>query len=121
MKPSPLLQGLLPLPSHISHFSQVVGSSPLGSGEGLLGLGPGPNGHSHLLKVRAGGGDHQGWGVVAPGWPLTHQPFPSVSRPHWVDRNAASPTCCPHLSPAQKAAMWASTPRALVATTQIPT
>ena len=52
---------------------------------------------------------------------LTHQPFPSVSRPHWVDRNAASPTCCPHLSPAQKAAMWASTPRALVATTQIPT
>ena len=117
----PEQEGLLPLPSHISHFSQVVGSSPLGSGEGLLGLGPGPNGHSHLLKVRAGGGDHQGWGVVAPGWPLTHQPFPSVSRPHWVDRNAASPTCCPHLSPAQKAAMWASTPRALVATTQIPT
>uniref|UniRef100_A0A8C2NJ15 Ribonucleoprotein PTB-binding 1 n=1 Tax=Capra hircus TaxID=9925 RepID=A0A8C2NJ15_CAPHI len=55
MKPSPLLQGLLPLPSHISHFSQVVGSSPLGSGEGLLGLGPGPNGHSHLLKTPLGG------------------------------------------------------------------
>uniref|UniRef100_A0A8C2NIS3 Ribonucleoprotein PTB-binding 1 n=1 Tax=Capra hircus TaxID=9925 RepID=A0A8C2NIS3_CAPHI len=113
--------GLLPLPSHISHFSQVVGSSPLGSGEGLLGLGPGPNGHSHLLKVPAGGGGPQGWGVVAPGWPPTHQPFPSVSRPHWVDRNAASPTCCPHPSPVQKAAMWDSTPRALVATTQIPT
>uniref|UniRef100_A0A8C6CL88 Ribonucleoprotein PTB-binding 1 n=1 Tax=Moschus moschiferus TaxID=68415 RepID=A0A8C6CL88_MOSMO len=106
-----------------SHLNKVVGSSPLGSGEGLLGLGPGPNGHSHLLKVRARGGDPQGWGGVAPRWPLTHQPFPfpSVSRPHWVDRNAASPTCCPHPSPAQKAAMWASTPRALVATTQIPT
>ena len=29
----------------------------MGSSEGLLGLGPGPNGHSHLLKVRAGGGE----------------------------------------------------------------
>ncbi|XP_059950160.1 ribonucleoprotein PTB-binding 1 isoform X2 [Mesoplodon densirostris] len=34
---------------------KVVGSSPLGSGEGLLGLGPGPNGHSHLLKTPLGG------------------------------------------------------------------
>ncbi|KAM6168448.1 ribonucleoprotein PTB-binding 1 isoform 2-T2 [Erethizon dorsatum] len=32
-----------------------VGSSPLGSSEGLLGLGPGPNGHSHLLKTPLGG------------------------------------------------------------------
>uniref|UniRef100_G3TUE1 Ribonucleoprotein PTB-binding 1 n=1 Tax=Loxodonta africana TaxID=9785 RepID=G3TUE1_LOXAF len=37
------------------HFSQAVGSSPLGSGEGLLGLSPGPNGHSHLLKTPLGG------------------------------------------------------------------
>ncbi|XP_036759121.1 ribonucleoprotein PTB-binding 1 isoform X2 [Manis pentadactyla] len=37
-----------------SHL-KVVGSSPLGSGEGLLGLGPGPNGHSHLLKTPLGG------------------------------------------------------------------
>uniref|UniRef100_A0A8D1D7X1 Ribonucleoprotein PTB-binding 1 n=1 Tax=Sus scrofa TaxID=9823 RepID=A0A8D1D7X1_PIG len=34
---------------------KVVGSSPLGSGEGLLGLSPGPNGHSHLLKTPLGG------------------------------------------------------------------
>lgn len=38
-----------------SHLSKAVGSSPLGSGEGLLGLGPGPNGHSHLLKTPLGG------------------------------------------------------------------
>ncbi|XP_008047182.1 ribonucleoprotein PTB-binding 1, partial [Carlito syrichta] len=38
-----------------SHLNKVVGSSPLGSGEGLLGLGPGPNGHSHLLKTPLGG------------------------------------------------------------------
>nr|XP_036863890.1 ribonucleoprotein PTB-binding 1 isoform X3 [Manis javanica] len=37
-----------------SHL-KVVGSSPLGSGEGLLGLSPGPNGHSHLLKTPLGG------------------------------------------------------------------
>ncbi|XP_010826670.1 PREDICTED: ribonucleoprotein PTB-binding 1 isoform X1 [Bison bison bison] len=55
LRQSHLNKGLLPLPSHISHFSQVVGSSPLGSGEGLLGLGPGPNGHSHLLKTPLGG------------------------------------------------------------------
>ncbi|KAF5911550.1 hypothetical protein HPG69_008147, partial [Diceros bicornis minor] len=35
--------------------AHAVGSSPLGSGEGLLGLGPGPNGHSHLLKTPLGG------------------------------------------------------------------
>ncbi|XP_040146410.1 ribonucleoprotein PTB-binding 1 isoform X2 [Ictidomys tridecemlineatus] len=34
---------------------KAVGSSPLGSSEGLLGLGPGPNGHSHLLKTPLGG------------------------------------------------------------------
>ncbi|XP_036315465.2 ribonucleoprotein PTB-binding 1 isoform X6 [Pipistrellus kuhlii] len=38
-----------------SHLNKAVGSSPLGSGEGLLGLGPGPNGHSHLLKTPLGG------------------------------------------------------------------
>ncbi|XP_043322624.1 ribonucleoprotein PTB-binding 1 isoform X1 [Cervus elaphus] len=38
-----------------SHLNKVAGSSPLGSGEGLLGLGPGPNGHSHLLKTPLGG------------------------------------------------------------------
>ncbi|EQB77671.1 ribonucleoprotein PTB-binding 1 [Camelus ferus] len=38
-----------------SHLNKVVGSSPLSSGEGLLGLGPGPNGHSHLLKTPLGG------------------------------------------------------------------
>ncbi|XP_062034414.1 ribonucleoprotein PTB-binding 1 isoform X4 [Lepus europaeus] len=38
-----------------SHLSKAVGSSPLGSSEGLLGLGPGPNGHSHLLKTPLGG------------------------------------------------------------------
>ncbi|XP_032482161.1 ribonucleoprotein PTB-binding 1 isoform X2 [Phocoena sinus] len=38
-----------------SHPNKAVGSSPLGSGEGLLGLGPGPNGHSHLLKTPLGG------------------------------------------------------------------
>uniref|UniRef100_A0A8D0Z5A9 Ribonucleoprotein PTB-binding 1 n=1 Tax=Sus scrofa TaxID=9823 RepID=A0A8D0Z5A9_PIG len=38
-----------------SHLNKVVGSSPLGSGEGLLGLSPGPNGHSHLLKTPLGG------------------------------------------------------------------
>ncbi|KAM9244320.1 ribonucleoprotein PTB-binding 1 isoform 2-T2 [Dugong dugon] len=38
-----------------SHLSKAVGSSPLGSGEGLLGLSPGPNGHSHLLKTPLGG------------------------------------------------------------------
>lgn len=27
----------------------------MGSSEGLLGLGPGPNGHSHLLKTPLGG------------------------------------------------------------------
>ncbi|KAM5187807.1 ribonucleoprotein PTB-binding 1 isoform 3-T3 [Callospermophilus lateralis] len=34
---------------------KAIGSSPLGSSEGLLGLGPGPNGHSHLLKTPLGG------------------------------------------------------------------
>ncbi|XP_063657238.1 ribonucleoprotein PTB-binding 1 isoform X3 [Pan troglodytes] len=34
---------------------KAIGSSPLGSGEGLLGLSPGPNGHSHLLKTPLGG------------------------------------------------------------------
>ncbi|XP_055094183.2 ribonucleoprotein PTB-binding 1 isoform X3 [Symphalangus syndactylus] len=38
-----------------SHLSKAIGSSPLGSGEGLLGLSPGPNGHSHLLKTPLGG------------------------------------------------------------------
>ncbi|XP_058514038.1 ribonucleoprotein PTB-binding 1 isoform X2 [Ochotona princeps] len=42
-----------------SQLSKAVGSSPLGSGEGLLGLSPGPNGHSHshshLLKTPLGG------------------------------------------------------------------
>ncbi|XP_076977961.1 ribonucleoprotein PTB-binding 1 isoform X1 [Tamandua tetradactyla] len=38
-----------------SHISKAIGSSPLGSGEGLLGLSPGPNGHSHLLKTPLGG------------------------------------------------------------------
>ncbi|XP_064427401.1 ribonucleoprotein PTB-binding 1 isoform X5 [Mirounga angustirostris] len=38
-----------------SHLNKAVSSSPLGSGEGLLGLGPGPNGHSHLLKTPLGG------------------------------------------------------------------
>ncbi|XP_037361653.1 ribonucleoprotein PTB-binding 1 isoform X2 [Talpa occidentalis] len=38
-----------------SHLNKVVGSSPLGSGEGLLGLNPGPNGHSHLLKTPLSG------------------------------------------------------------------
>ncbi|KAM8765823.1 ribonucleoprotein PTB-binding 1 isoform 2-T2 [Rhynchonycteris naso] len=38
-----------------SHLNKAIGSSPLGSGEGLLGLGPGPNGHSHLLKTPLGG------------------------------------------------------------------
>uniref|UniRef100_A0A8D2DJN0 Ribonucleoprotein PTB-binding 1 n=1 Tax=Sciurus vulgaris TaxID=55149 RepID=A0A8D2DJN0_SCIVU len=38
-----------------SHLSKAVSSSPLGSSEGLLGLGPGPNGHSHLLKTPLGG------------------------------------------------------------------
>ncbi|GAB1293927.1 Ribonucleoprotein PTB-binding 1 [Apodemus speciosus] len=38
-----------------SHLSKAVGSSPMGSSEGLLGLGPGPNGHSHLLKTPLGG------------------------------------------------------------------
>uniref|UniRef100_A0A8C9A0L8 Ribonucleoprotein PTB-binding 1 n=1 Tax=Prolemur simus TaxID=1328070 RepID=A0A8C9A0L8_PROSS len=104
-----------------SHLNKAVGSSPLGSGEGLLGLGPGPNGHSHLLKVWAGGGDMQGWGALILGQPLTHRPLPSVPRPHWAARNAALPTCCPRLSPAPKAAMWASTPRASVGTTRTPT
>ncbi|KAI2588644.1 ribonucleoprotein, PTB binding 1 [Homo sapiens] len=104
-----------------SHLSKAIGSSPLGSGEGLLGLSPGPNGHSHLLKVRAGGGDMQGWEAPAPQRPLTRPALPSVSRPHWAARNAALPTCCPRPSPAQKAAMWASTPRASAATTRTPT
>ncbi|KAM5233084.1 ribonucleoprotein PTB-binding 1 isoform 4-T4 [Hipposideros larvatus] len=34
---------------------KAVSSSPMSSGEGLLGLGPGPNGHSHLLKTPLGG------------------------------------------------------------------
>ncbi|XP_004716862.2 ribonucleoprotein PTB-binding 1 [Echinops telfairi] len=38
-----------------SHLSKAVGSSPLGSGDGLLGLSPGHNGHSHLLKTPLGG------------------------------------------------------------------
>ncbi|XP_021100547.1 ribonucleoprotein PTB-binding 1 isoform X2 [Heterocephalus glaber] len=38
-----------------SHLNKAVGSSPLGSSEGLLGLSPGPNGHSHLLKTPLGG------------------------------------------------------------------
>ncbi|KAM4888963.1 ribonucleoprotein PTB-binding 1 [Thomomys bottae] len=38
-----------------THLSKAVGSSPLGSSEGLLGLGPGPNGHSPLLKTPLGG------------------------------------------------------------------
>ncbi|XP_012790032.1 ribonucleoprotein PTB-binding 1 [Sorex araneus] len=38
-----------------SHLNKAIGSSPLGSGEGLLGLSPGPNGHSHLLKTPLGG------------------------------------------------------------------
>ncbi|XP_006875146.1 PREDICTED: ribonucleoprotein PTB-binding 1 [Chrysochloris asiatica] len=38
-----------------SHLNKAVGSSPLGSGEGLLGLSPGPNGHSPLLKTPLGG------------------------------------------------------------------
>ncbi|XP_018871323.2 ribonucleoprotein PTB-binding 1 isoform X3 [Gorilla gorilla gorilla] len=38
-----------------SHLSKAIGSSPLGSGEGLLGLSPGPNSHSHLLKTPLGG------------------------------------------------------------------
>lgn len=38
-----------------SHLNKAVGSSPMGSSEGLLGLGPGPNGHSHLLKTPLGG------------------------------------------------------------------
>ncbi|XP_053438287.1 ribonucleoprotein PTB-binding 1 isoform X4 [Nycticebus coucang] len=40
---------------HGSSRHKAVGSSPLGSGEGLLGLGPGPNGHSHLMKTPLGG------------------------------------------------------------------
>ncbi|XP_025771538.1 ribonucleoprotein PTB-binding 1 [Puma concolor] len=58
LSPKPLAFALgaasSPTPS-LSHVSQAVGSSPLGSGEGLLGLGPGPNGHSHLLKTPLGG------------------------------------------------------------------
>uniref|UniRef100_A0A8D2DKX2 Ribonucleoprotein PTB-binding 1 n=1 Tax=Sciurus vulgaris TaxID=55149 RepID=A0A8D2DKX2_SCIVU len=106
-----------------SHLSKAVSSSPLGSSEGLLGLGPGPNGHSHLLKVGAGagGGDVLVWEVPALGQPLIWSPLPFVSRPHWAARNAALLTCSPHLSPVQRVAMWANTPRALVATTQIPT
>uniref|UniRef100_A0A8C8UHH8 Ribonucleoprotein PTB-binding 1 n=1 Tax=Peromyscus maniculatus bairdii TaxID=230844 RepID=A0A8C8UHH8_PERMB len=104
-----------------SHLNKAVGSSPMGSSEGLLGLGPGPNGHSHMLKVRARGGGAQGWGALAPGRPLTQPPLPSVSRPHWAARNAVFPTCCPRLSPAQRAATWASTPRASAATTRTPT
>ncbi|XP_019514823.1 PREDICTED: ribonucleoprotein PTB-binding 1 isoform X2 [Hipposideros armiger] len=38
-----------------SHLNKAVSSSPMSSGEGLLGLGPGPNGHSHLLKTPLGG------------------------------------------------------------------
>nr|XP_020029900.1 ribonucleoprotein PTB-binding 1 isoform X1 [Castor canadensis] len=38
-----------------SHLSKAIGSSPLGSSEGLLGLSPGPNGHSPLLKTPLGG------------------------------------------------------------------
>ncbi|XP_006898828.1 PREDICTED: ribonucleoprotein PTB-binding 1 [Elephantulus edwardii] len=38
-----------------SHLNKAVGSSPFSSGEGLLGLSPGPNGHSHLLKTPLGG------------------------------------------------------------------
>uniref|UniRef100_A0ABI7ZAJ7 RRM domain-containing protein n=1 Tax=Felis catus TaxID=9685 RepID=A0ABI7ZAJ7_FELCA len=104
-----------------SHLNKAVGSSPLGPGEGLLGLGPGPNGHSHLLKVWSWGGGTWGWGAVAPRWPLTCHPLPSVSRLRWVARNAALPTCCPRPSPVQKAATSASTPRASAATTQTPT
>ncbi|XP_054395616.2 ribonucleoprotein PTB-binding 1 isoform X6 [Pongo abelii] len=40
---------------HGSSRHKAIGSSPLGSGEGLLGLSPGPNGHSHLLKTPLGG------------------------------------------------------------------
>uniref|UniRef100_A0A8C5KZF0 Ribonucleoprotein PTB-binding 1 n=1 Tax=Jaculus jaculus TaxID=51337 RepID=A0A8C5KZF0_JACJA len=93
-----------------SPLSAALGSSPLGSSEGLLGLGPGPNGHSHLLKVGAGDWNAQGWGALNLWRRLTQLPL-----------NAAFPTCCPPLSPAQRAATWASTPRALEATTQIPT
>ncbi|KAB1259034.1 Ribonucleoprotein PTB-binding 1 [Camelus dromedarius] len=57
---SPLTSTRLPpepgLPdSYGFDYPSVVGSSPLSSGEGLLGLGPGPNGHSHLLKTPLGG------------------------------------------------------------------
>lgn len=62
----------------------------------------------------------QGWGAPVPQRPLTCPALPSVSRPHWAARNAALPTYCPRPSPAQKAAMWASTPRASVATTRTP-
>ncbi|XP_054319707.2 ribonucleoprotein PTB-binding 1 isoform X6 [Pongo pygmaeus] len=40
---------------HGSSRHKAIGSSLLGSGEGLLGLSPGPNGHSHLLKTPLGG------------------------------------------------------------------
>lgn len=38
-----------------SHLNKAVGSSSMGSSEGLLGLGPGPKGHSHVLKTPLGG------------------------------------------------------------------
>nr|XP_044609686.1 ribonucleoprotein PTB-binding 1 isoform X1 [Equus asinus] len=52
-----------------SHLNKALGSSPLGSGEGLLGLGPGPNGHSHLLKVQAGAGPCRAGERWPPGGP----------------------------------------------------
>uniref|UniRef100_A0A8C6QE02 Ribonucleoprotein PTB-binding 1 n=1 Tax=Nannospalax galili TaxID=1026970 RepID=A0A8C6QE02_NANGA len=112
--------GPLPTPLGV-RYHPAVGFSPLGSNEGLLGLGPGPNGHSHLLKVRAGDRDTQGWGALTPGRPLTRLPLLSVSRPHWEARSAALPTCCPRPSPARRVATWASTRKASVATTQTPT
>ncbi|XP_049644405.1 ribonucleoprotein PTB-binding 1 [Suncus etruscus] len=38
-----------------SNLNKAVGSSPLGTGEALLGISPGHNGHSHLLKTPLGG------------------------------------------------------------------
>uniref|UniRef100_A0A8U7P3C7 Ribonucleoprotein PTB-binding 1 n=1 Tax=Corvus moneduloides TaxID=1196302 RepID=A0A8U7P3C7_CORMO len=106
-----------------SHLSKTVGIPP--SSDSILTSAP-PNSHSKVPKPPKK-------------TPETPQSFPQppqnppnppkspqnpllfLRRPRWAPKNAAFPTCCRRPSPAPRAATWASTRRASVATTPTPT